>query len=190
MRPFVLALALTWPLLAGAETASPYAGMERRDLKALSEADIEELRRGGGWGLALAAELNGAPGPAHLLELKDQIALSPEQVAGIEAIFAAMKAEALPAGEKLIATEAAIEAAFRAGAMPEDELRALIGEAEAARADLRFIHLKRHLETPPLLRSEQITRYRELRGYGAADPCATVPEGHDPAMWKEHNSCE
>lgn len=62
MRPFVLALALSWPLLAGAETVSPYAGMEGREIKALSETDIEELRLGGGWGMALAAELNGAPG--------------------------------------------------------------------------------------------------------------------------------
>jgi Spy/CpxP family protein refolding chaperone len=189
MRPILLAFAQSWPLIAGAET-SPYAGLEGREIKALSETDIAELQRGGGWGLALAAELNGAPGPAHLLELKDEIGLSAEQVAGIEAIFAAMQAEAVPAGERLIAAEAAIEAAFRAGGVPEDDLRALIDAAGAARTELRFIHLKRHLETPPLLTAEQIARYNELRGYGAADPCATVPEGHDPAMWKKHNGCE
>ena len=52
------------------------------------------MRRGAGWGLALAAELNGVPGPAHLLELKDQIGLSAEQVRAIEEIFAQMKSEA------------------------------------------------------------------------------------------------
>lgn len=190
MRPFVLALALSWPMLAGAEAVSPYAGMEGREIKALSKSDVEELRRGGGWGLALAAELNGAPGPAHLLELKEQIGLSAEQIAAIEVIFAAMKDEAVPAGERLIEAEATIEAAFRAGGVAEADLRALIGAAETARAELRFIHLKRHLETPPLLSPEQIARYTELRGYGAADPCAVVPEGHDPAMWKKHNGCE
>lgn len=189
MRPILLALALSWPLIAGAET-SPYAGMEGREIKALSETDIAELQRGGGWGLALAAELNGAPGPSHLLELKDEIGLSTEQVSGIETIFAAMQAEAVPIGEQLIAAEAAIEAAFRKGGVPEDELRALIDAAGAARTELRFIHLKRHLETPPLLTPEQIARYNELRGYGKADPCAMVPEGHDPAMWKKHNGCE
>ena len=51
---------------------TPYAGMQNRAVKSLSDNDIKELRRGGGWGLALAAELNGMPGPAHLLELKDQ----------------------------------------------------------------------------------------------------------------------
>jgi hypothetical protein len=49
--------------------------MQSRAIKSLSDNDINELRRGGGWGLALAAELNGMPGPAHLLELKDKIPL-------------------------------------------------------------------------------------------------------------------
>ena len=57
---------------------SPYVGQDTRPIKSLSADDILELRRGGGWGLAKAAELNGMPGPAHLLELKDEIPLSPE----------------------------------------------------------------------------------------------------------------
>ena len=44
---------------------------------------IAELEAGSGWGLALPAELNGRPGPAHLLELKEALGLSPEQVAAI-----------------------------------------------------------------------------------------------------------
>lgn len=38
----------------GAGTA-PYAGFETRAIKSLSEQDIAELQRGGGWGLALPA---------------------------------------------------------------------------------------------------------------------------------------
>jgi hypothetical protein len=41
---------------------TPYAGLQNRAIKSLSDNDIKELRRGGGWGLALAAELNGMPG--------------------------------------------------------------------------------------------------------------------------------
>ena len=46
---------------------------------------IAELRHGGGWGLAKAAELNGMPGPAHLLELRDEIPITREQVSAIGA---------------------------------------------------------------------------------------------------------
>ncbi|HSP24803.1 MAG TPA: hypothetical protein VLQ65_06485, partial [Saliniramus sp.] len=161
--------------------ASPYAGFETRAIKSLSENDIDELRRGGGWGLALAAELNGIPGPAHLLELRDEIPLSADQVTAIEAIFGEMQSEARAAGARLIDAEEAIEVEFRAGGLDDARLRSLIAEAEAARAELRFIHLSRLLSTPPLLSAEQVARYNSLRGYGS-DPCANVPEGHDAEM--------
>jgi hypothetical protein len=48
---------------------SPYAGMQNRGLKALSEQQIEDLRGGRGMGMALAAELNGYPGPVRVVEL-------------------------------------------------------------------------------------------------------------------------
>jgi hypothetical protein len=48
-----------------AET-SPYAGVENRGLKTLSEQQIEDFRGGRGMGMALAAELNSYPGPAHV----------------------------------------------------------------------------------------------------------------------------
>lgn len=169
---------------------SPYAGLQNRNIKSLSADDLSDLRKGAGWGLALAAELNGVPGPAHLLELREQIGLSPEQVAAIETIYAQMQAQAIVAGERLIAAEAAIEARFREGNLSPEALRELIDESAAARVELRYVHLLRHLETPPLLTAQQIARYNTLRGYDSNnDPCAFVPEGHNPAMWRRHNNC-
>jgi hypothetical protein len=57
---------------------------EKREIKSLSATDIEELQNGKGWGLAKAAELNGVPGPARLLEMKDETDLSAEQIRVIE----------------------------------------------------------------------------------------------------------
>lgn len=167
---------------------SPYAGVETRAIKSLSGTDLKELRRGGGWGLALAAELNGVPGPAHLLELRDKIPLSADQIVTIQQIFNEMQSEAIAAGARLIAAEEAIEAAFRAADLDDAPLRALIAEAESARAELRFIHLSRHLSTPPLLSADQIARYNTLRGYGV-DPCANIPAGQNAEMWRRHNKC-
>ncbi|TNC63130.1 hypothetical protein FHG71_19770 [Rubellimicrobium roseum] len=141
--------------------------MEAREIKSLSGEDIEALREGRGWGLALAAELNGMPGPAHLLELKDELGLSEDQVRAIEAIHAEMRAEAIAAGERFMAAEAALDTAFAAGDLDEERLWHLIDAAEAARGDLRFVHLSRHLSTPPLLTRNQIRLYSELRGYGS-----------------------
>jgi Spy/CpxP family protein refolding chaperone len=188
-----LLLFLLFSTAADAQTSapapSPYAGMQTRAIKSLSETDIAELRRGAGWGFALPAELNGAPGPRHLLDMKNEIGLSPEQVAALESIFEEMRSEARAAGERFIAAEAAIEAAFRAGGLTTDRLRGLVLAAAEARAELRLIHLTRHLQTPPLLTGAQIARYNALRGYGAVDPCAATPPGHDPALWRRHNNC-
>lgn len=190
MIRLALALALcTGAIPVLAQSPSPYAGFENRAVKSLSENDLEELRRGAGWGLALAAELNGVPGPAHLLELKNEIGLRPDQVAAIEEIHATMQAEAQAAGARFITAEEAIEAAFREGGLEPARLRALIDAAAEARAELRFIHLRRHLDTPPLLEPAQIAAYKKLRGYGS-DPCAEVPAGHNPAMWRRHNNCD
>ena len=51
-----------------AQSRSPYAGFETRAIKALSDQQISELRTGLGMSLALAAELNGYPGPRHTIE--------------------------------------------------------------------------------------------------------------------------
>ena len=170
------------------ENGAPYAGFETREIKSLSEQDIEELRRGGGWGLALPAELNGRPGPAHLLEFGDELGLSASQVEAISAIYELMRMDAVTAGERFIAAEAALSDAFAGSDLSEERLRDLLAEAAEARAELRFIHLSLHLSTPELLSDAQIQRYNVLRGY-ADDPCENVPDGHDPEMWRRHNGC-
>lgn len=169
--------------------ASAYAGQERREIKSLSSDDIAELERGGGWGLARAAELNGVPGPAHLLELRKEIGLSGDQIARLEVIFKDMQQKAIAEGKRLIAREKALEDVFRAGPVSDQTLRKLLADIEASRSALRYIHLAAHLTSPPLLTAEQITLYNKLRGY-VGDPCASVPEGHDVKMWRLHNGCK
>lgn len=189
--PLVVLTALptvTWAQSHGEHGTSPYAGQETREIKSLSEEDIAELRNGSGWGLAKAAELNGVPGPAHLLEFKDEIALTPKQVVAIEAIHAKIKQDAIAEGERLIALERSLEEQFRDRKMTKENLRDTLASIEQSRSKLRYIHLEAHLTTPPLLTSEQIARYNSLRGY-ASNPCDAVPAGHDPVMWRKHNSC-
>lgn len=170
------------------EVQTPYAGMQNRAIKSLSDNDINELRRGAGWGLALAAELNGMPGPTHLLELKDQIPLASEQVVKTQALLDEMRKAALPTGERLIAAEKALEAAFANGKIDESSLRRLLADSEAARSELRFIHLSQHYKTVQFLKPEQINCYNILRGY-AEDPCKNIPSGHNPEMYKRHMGC-
>jgi hypothetical protein len=169
---------------------SKYAGQETRTIKSLSPGDIAELRRGGGWGLAKAAELNGMPGPAHLLELKDTIALDAAQVSAINSVYAGMKSRAIELGEKLIGLERDLEGQFRNRTVSDATLRASLGAIAETRKELRYTHLAAHLETPKILSEDQIKAYNAKRGYANPDPCANIPTGHDAAQWRKHNGCK
>ena len=159
---------------AAAFAQSPYAGMQTRPVKALSEQQVADLRAGRGMGLALAAELNGYPGPLHVLELADQLGLSADQRTKVQQLFDAMMAEAVPVGTKLIEQEAELDRLFASRTITADRLKAMtasIGETQGA---LRDTHLKYHLSTAALLSRHQMQRYAELRGYAG--------RGHSPAM--------
>lgn len=169
---------------------SKYAGQETNAIKSLSPGDIAELKRGGGWGLAKAAELNGVPGPLHLLEMRDDIPLDGAQVAAITKIYDHMKSQAIEKGATLIAREQALEAHFKNRTITDAILRTALQAIADARRDLRYVHLAAHLKTPDILSEDQIKTYNALRGYGATDPCATIPKGHDAEMWRKHNGCD
>jgi len=158
------ALLLTSAAAANAKT--PYAGMQTRPIKALSEQQMADLSAGRGMGLALAAELNGYPGPVHVLELADKLDLSPDQRASIQRLFDSMKAEAVPLGSKLIEQEADLDKQFAGHTVTPDSLRLSTAAVAATQGALRETHLKYHLSTVAVLSPGQIQRYAELRGYG------------------------
>jgi hypothetical protein len=80
---FVIATAAIIFLAGLALAQQPYAGLQNRSIKSLSDQQIADLNAGRGMGLALAAELNGYPGPVHAIELAGELHLSPEQVAAV-----------------------------------------------------------------------------------------------------------
>lgn len=173
---FVRILVMTAVLLPAAVYAqehqhgatSAYAGEETREIKSLSDEEIADLRKGAGSGLAKAAELNGIPGPSHLLELKDEIRLDPQQTAAIQIISDHMRSDAVSEGKRLISYERALELEFKNGTITDDTLSKMIAKIEESRGRLRSIHLSAHLKTRLLLTVDQIDRYNSLRGY--ADP--------------------
>ena len=144
---------------------SPYTDMQSRAIKALSEQQVADLKAGRGMGLALAAELNGYPGPLHVLELADVIELSDRQRELVKGLYEAMKQQAIAAGQKLIDAEAALDRAFRERVITADRLAELTRAVGVAQAELRAVHLGYHLTTAELLDAGQTKRYAELRGY-------------------------
>lgn len=146
---------------------SPYSGEERRQVKALSAQDIDDLVNGRGWGFAKSAELNGLPGPVHLLEMADAMGLSGAQVVAIKSLHAAMKEKAIPLGKSLVALERELDDLFKSGSVTEDQLRAHLARIGKVRSELRFVHLAAHLKTPAIVSRHQTAAYNKLRGYSS-----------------------
>jgi Spy/CpxP family protein refolding chaperone len=166
MRTLITAtLAIATAAHAAEPATSPYAGHEARAIKALSAEDIEALRSGQGMGLAKAAELNGYPGPAHVLALAEQLQLTPEQLAKTRDIEASMRVKAKTVGAELIDAEAQLDDLFVSRQIDDRALNASLQRIAELQSELRYAHLQAHLEQTALLTAGQTARYVELRGY-------------------------
>jgi len=179
MKQTILCTAFALILLGSASPAGeaqPYAGLQTRPLKALSNQEVADLQAGRGMGLALAGELNGYPGPKHVLDLAEELNLTARQRARTQQLFDAMKAEAVPLGRQLIAAETDLDRQFSGHTITPASLTAATATIGATQGMLRATHLKYHLAMMDVLTPAQIGRYGELRGYGDASG------GHSPAM--------
>jgi hypothetical protein len=148
--------------------ASAYAGEQTRAIKSLPDSDVAALLEGQGAGFAKAAELNGYPGPAHTLELRERLGLSAGQIAASEALMTEHKRRARELGVALVDAERGLDALFaqrQADSARVDEAARAVGILQAR---LRAEHLNTHLAQTALLNNEQIHTYNRLRGYTPA----------------------
>lgn len=147
----------------------PYAGLQNRPIKTLSDQQVADLNAGRGMGLALAAELNGYPGPIHAIELAEQLHLSQDQLNKLKSLFESMKAETIPLGTALISQEGSLSDDFANHTVTVASLEGTTQKIGATQAALRAAHLKYHLSTVAVLTPEQITQYNKLRGYSGIE---------------------
>jgi Spy/CpxP family protein refolding chaperone len=131
-------------------------------------------------GLARAAELNGYPGPMHVLELASELRLSASQETKTRELFARMRASAKELGAQLVAAEQALDAQFASRQVDPRSLVEALDRVASLQAKVRGVHLLAHLEQTGLLTSEQVALYAKLRGssVGAGDPGGHGGHGH------------
>jgi Spy/CpxP family protein refolding chaperone len=153
------------PLCWSAEPASPYAGQEHREIKALSVEEIQGYLSGSGMGFAQVAELNHYPGPRHVLDLAEPLQLSEEQRRHTQTLFEDMRTEAVRLGQQLVDKERHLDRLFAAGTISEAKLEELVADITTIRGQLRTVHLRAHLAQKHILTPEQLHRYDALRGY-------------------------
>lgn len=164
-RNVKLFLYLALSVLGGCAFHSNYAGWESREIKALSPADIEGLRAGQGMSLALAAELNGYPGPLHVLELGERLALTESQRSATQELYRRMKVAAIEAGEEFVSAERDLDRLFANKVATPQQLTEALARVAQAQSRLRGSHLYAHLAQVRILTPEQVAKYNNLRGY-------------------------
>jgi Spy/CpxP family protein refolding chaperone len=164
---------------AAAATPSPYAGWQGGRSRGLSAEQIENLLSGRGMGMALPAELNGYPGPRHVLELARDLRLSPDQLARTRDLFEDMEAKAIALGEQIVAQEASLDQLFASGAAGEAAVQEVTAALGRLTGELRAHHLGYHLAMRDLLDPHQLEMYQRLRGY--AGSAAPGGHRHDPS---------
>jgi hypothetical protein len=143
----------------------PYAGMESRALKALSEQQIADLRPAGAWA-SHSRRTQRLSGPVHVLELAEALALTADQRARTQQLFDAMKARPSRSVSAWSST--------RPSSTVSSQARPSAGEPRGGHrchrrhpGTLRAAHLRYHLALMDVLTPEQLHRYGALRGYGA-----------------------
>lgn len=177
---YLLALVLFSIAATGnSEVAAPYLGQELRAIKALSPEDVSNYLSGNGMGFAKAAELNGYPGPAHVLELTVELKLTAEQQEQTEALFQLMKSKAIALGEELVEEERALDQMFASRAATPDSLAIAVSRISTLQGEIRRVHLDVHLRQTAILTSAQIKTYANLRGYEVADRHDHAGKSHD-----------
>ncbi len=144
---------------------SAYAEQESSGISSLSRQEHDDLLAGAGMGMARPAELNRYPGPKHVLELAAELELSDDQKTAVEAIRAAMLERARALGKEIVDRERHLDRRFAHRHIDEAALRDATAEIARLYGELRFAHLRAHLETRAVLTEAQIELYDRLRGY-------------------------
>lgn len=144
---------------------SPYAGQEIRSIKAMSDQEVSDYLAGKGMGLAKAAELNGYPGPAHVLENAKALSLTPGQETSTRTLFGQMQKKAVSLGKQLIEAEQRLDGLFATATVTPDSLSAALAAIGELQAKIRLTHLETHLTQASILTPGQVALYYRLRGY-------------------------
>ncbi len=168
MKLRVVAAAVISLIASNVLAASPYAGEEGREIKALSAEDLHAYLTGQGMGFAKVAELNGYAGPKHVLELSSELDLTAEQRTRTQALFASMQTKAVALGRQLVDEERKLDRLFASTSITQDSLQQSVARIGELQADVRAAHLEAHLEQAKILTPEQRAHYLRLRGYHAS----------------------
>lgn len=162
---FVICLLIISQVSLNAQHHAGHISDTGNRIKHLTDEQINGYLNGFGMGLAKAAELNHYPGPKHVMDLTVELGLTENQLEQTKKIFKKMEKEAIRLGKGIVQKEAELDSIFKTGAAESKVLRNLVTGIAELQGELRFTHLRVHIQERAILTEEQVELYDELRGY-------------------------
>jgi hypothetical protein len=102
------------------------------------------------------AELNGYPGPRHVLDMASELQLTDRQTMKIHLIYQKMSNKAKGIGSAIISIEYNMDRAFANKTITEENLNLMLDKSTKLYGQLRFVHLSAHLDTVQMLTMAQV----------------------------------
>lgn len=146
-------------------------------VRTLSAQEVKVLRSGGGDEMVLAAELNGYPSPARVLEMGEELGLTPDQRFELARLNAITQGKARAMGDRIVVAEKNFDVFMAAAEQPIDLIRAHLDNIAGLHAALRGIRIASHMEAFDILTEPQRRQYAELRDL---PPAPTRPVEKEP----------
>jgi hypothetical protein len=177
MKARGLSVVLAGLLAACASTPEQPGGDASRTLAA---AEVDALLEGRGMGMAAIAEINGYPGPMHVLELQDKLKLTPDQRFATSRLLGITQGRVRALGARIVETERQLDADMASGTLTSEQLRIRIQTIAALRGQLRHVHADAHLRGKAVL--PPVLSQRALDGDGAVEPGHQIRKGDEKAI--------
>lgn len=168
LTAFLIAAAMPAAAQHGGQSGGQ-AGHQGRGHEAMQAREFRNLQQGRGMRMGRVADVNGYPGPMHVLEHAEALELSQGQLERSQEIRNRVKTRAPELGGQIVDAEKRLEAMFADGTVNPARMDSLLLEIAELRAHLRSLHLTAHLDQAAVLTEEQITKYKELRAADQAE---------------------
>jgi len=129
------------------------------DNSILTKEEVNAYLTGGSLDFDRVAEINHFPNPKRVLEIKNLLTLTRVQNNRSTISYKLMRKYAIKAGRKIVRKENQLNYLFQQPNVDLHAVKKLVSEIATLKGELRFTHLKAHVNQESYLTDEQITTY-------------------------------
>lgn len=134
-------------------------------LKALTDQQYTDLKRGHEMDMGKVAELNSYPSPVQVSKLAKELNLNPTQKIQVKKIIDAWEFKTKEMGQFILKEETKLDNLFSSGKATDGSVIYFTNQLGLFTGELRNAHLQAHLKTRNILTPDQIKKYNTLMGY-------------------------